>query len=419
MVKMDKCLIVLLGIKNYSTKYIGKSYGKKHKNKKILMLIEPPGIGDVVLLLDSLYNLSRYLNERNGYDVYLAVDESTSRFLTSCNATFGFHIIKMNFNPVCKYDCDVYKNNFSKLNFQFWDLIISVERLGNYLKLLLVGLSYGRIISSEIRYNLSFLDRLLESLLPNFQKLSFLDDGIKMINKTAIGEAVIKEAVSSEESKTKPVFNRYKIIPSQSSNLSNMYCCVSAGIAKGHDYEYKAWEIDRHCELLNYIVSHTKVDIVLIGSEDDKENNGKLFGMLKNNERVINLTGKTSFKEWIALLANAKFVIGNDSGYIHLSYALGVQAFVTAGYWDYGRFWPYVKHDDEDAVPIDIRAARPECALCAYGNNSPKKQECDLLVKEKGIYKCIDDISVEDAIKVIYPWLEKHDLIVNNCKKDA
>ena len=112
-------------------------------------------------------------------------------------------------------------------------------------------------------------------------------------------------------------------------------------------------------------------------------------------------------------------MIGNDSGYIHLSYALGVQAFVTAGYWDYGRFWPYVKHDDEDAVPIDIRAARPECALCAYGNNSPKKHECDLLVKEKGIYKCIDDISVEDAIKVIYPWLEKHDLIVNNCKKDA
>ena len=419
MVKIDKCLIVLLGIKNYSTKYIGKSYDKMHKNKKILILIEHTGIGDVVLLLDSLYNLSRYLNEDNGYNVYLAVDESTSRFLMSCNATFGFHIIKMNFNPACKYDCDVYKNNFRKLNFQFWDLVISVDRLGIYLKLLLMGLSYGRIISSEIRYNLSFLDRLLESLLPNFQKLSFLDDGIKMINKTAIGEAVIREAVISEDSETKLVFNRYKIIPPKSINLSNMYCCVSAGIAKGHDYKYRAWEIDRHCELLNYIISNTKINIVLIGSEDDKENNGKLFEMLKNNKRVINLTGKTSFKEWIALLANAKFVIGNDSGYIHLSYALGVQAFVTAGYWDYGRFLPYVKHDEEDAVPIDIRAKKPECVLCAYGNTSPKKQECDLLVKEKGIYKCIDDISVEDAIKVIYPWLEKHDLILNNCKKDA
>mgnify|MGYP004507853187 CR=1 FL=1 len=414
MVKIDKFFIVLLGIKNYSTKYIGKSYDKMHKNKKILILIEHTGIGDVVLLLDSLYNLSRYLNEDNGYNVYLAVDESTSRFLMSCNATFGFHIIKMNFNPACKYDCDVYKNNFRKLNFQFWDLVISVDRLGIYLKLLLMGLSYGRIISSEIRYNLPFLDRLLESLLPNFQKLSFQDDGIKMINKTAIGEAVIREAVISEASETKLVFNRYKIIPPQSSNLSNMYCCVSAGIAKGHAYEYKAWEIDKHCELLNYIVSHTKVDIVLIGSEDDKENNGKLFGMLKNNERVINLTGKTSFKEWIALLANAKFVIGNDSGYIHLSYALGVQAFVTAGYWDYGRFWPYVKHDEEDAVPIDIRAARPECALCAYGSNSPKKHKCDLLVKEKGIYKCIDDISVKDAINMIYPWLKKNNLIVSD-----
>lgn len=414
MVKTDKCLIVLLGIKNYLTKYIGKSYGKKHKNKKILILIEPPGIGDVVLLLDSLYNLSRYLNESNGYDVYLAVDESTSRFLMSCNATFGFCIIKMNFNPACKYDCDVYKNNFRKLNFQFWNLIISVDNLGNYLKLLLMGLSYGRIISSEIRHDLPLLDRLLEPLLSDLKKISFQDDGIKMINKTAIGEAVIREAVISEESKTKPVFNRYKIISPQSSNLSNMYCCVSAGIAKGHDYEYKAWEIDRHCELLNYILSHTKVDIVLIGSEDDKENNGKLFGMLKNNERVINLTGKTSFKEWIALLANAQFVIGNDSGYIHLSYALGVQAFVTAGYWDYGRFLPYAKYDEEDAVPIDIRAPKPECVLCAYGNTSTKKQECDLLVEEKGIYKCIDDISVEDAIKVIYPWLKKKNLIVSD-----
>lgn len=419
MVKIDKYLITLLGIKNYATKYIGKSYDKKHKNKKILIFIERTGIGDVVLLLDSLYNLSRYLNEDNGYDVYLAVDESTSRFLMSCNATFGFHIIKMNFNSAHKYNCAVYKNNFSKLNFQFWDLIISADHLGNYLKLLLMGLSYGRIISSEIRYELPFLDRLLELLLPNFRKLSFQDDSRKLVNKTVITEAVIREAVISEASESKWVFNRYKIIPSKSSNLSNMYCCVSAGIAKGHTYEYRAWEIDKYYELLNYVISHTKVDIVLTGSEDDKENNDKLFDMLKNNERVINLTGKTSFKEWIALLANAKFVIGNDSGYIHLSYALGVQAFVIAGYWDYGRFLPYVKHDDEDAVPIDIRAAKPECALCAYGNSSPKRQECDLLVKEKGIYKCIDDINVKNAIKVIYPWLEKHDLIVNNCKKDA
>ena len=261
-----------------------------------------------------------------------------------------------------------------------------------------------------------FLDRLLEPLLPNFRKLSFQDDSRKLVNKTVITEAVIREAVISE---SKWVFNRYKIIPSKSSNLSNMYCCVSAGIAKGHTYDYRAWEIDKYYELLNYVISHTKVDIVLTGSEDDKENNGKLFDMLKNNERVINLTGETSFKEWIALLGNAKFVIGNDSGYIHLSYALGVQAFVIAGYWNYGRFLPYVKHDEEDAVPIDIRAVKPECVLCAYGNNSSKKHECDLLVKEKGIYKCIDDISVKDAIKVIYPWLEKHDLIVNNCKKDA
>lgn len=419
MVKINKYLIVFLGIKNYSVKYIGKSYGNKHKNKKILILIEHTGVGDVVLLLDSLYNLSQYFNEDNGYDVYLAVDESTSRFLVSCNATFGFRIIKMNFNPACKYDCDVYKNNFRKLNFQFWNLIISVDNLGNYLKLLLMGLSYGRIISSEVRHDLPLLDRLLEPLLSNFKKISFQDDSIKMIHKTVISEAVIREAVINEYSEAKLVFNRYKITPPQGSNSSNMYCCASAGIAKGHSYNSKAWEIDRHCDVLNYIISHTKVNIVLIGSEDDKENNDKLFAMLKYNERVINLTGKTSFKEWIALLANAQFVIGNDSGYIHLSYALGVQAFVIAGYWDYGRFLPYVKHDDEDAVPIDIRAARPECALCAYGNNSPKKQECDLLVKEKGIYKCIDDISVEDAIKVIYPWLEKHDLIVNNCKKDA
>ena len=414
MVKINRYFIVFLGIKKLFSKIYKKSYGNKHKNKKILILIEHTGIGDVVLLLESLYNLSQYFNEDNGYDVYLAVDESISRFLMSCNATFGFRIIKMNFNSACKYDCDVYKNNFRKLNFQFWNLIISGDHLGNYLKLLLMGLSYGRIISSEIRYELPFLDRLLEPLLPNFRKLSFQDDGRKLVNKTVIAEAVIREAVISEESKTKPVFNRYKIISPQSSNLSNMYCCVSAGIAKGHDYKYKAWEIDRHCELLNYILSHTKVDIVLIGSEDDKENNGKLFGMLKNNERVINLTGKTSFKEWIALLANAQFVIGNDSGYIHLSYVLGVQAFVTAGYWDYGRFLPYVKHDDEDAVPIDIRAARPECALCAYGNSSPKKQECDLLVKEKGIYKCIDDITVKDAIKVIHPWLKKNNLIVSD-----
>lgn len=49
MVKIDKFLIVLLGIKKHFT----KSLIDNQKNKKILILIEHPGIGDVVLLLDS------------------------------------------------------------------------------------------------------------------------------------------------------------------------------------------------------------------------------------------------------------------------------------------------------------------------------------------------------------------------------
>lgn len=95
----------------------------------------------------------------------------------------------------------------------------------------------------------------------------------------------------------------------------------------------------------------------------------------------------------------AKFVFGNDSGYIHLAAYLGVQSFAIAGYWNYGRFLPYRgEYVKREARPIDIRRPMVSCVDCAHRDvNDSMKQQCNLLVNSKGVYKCVWDISVQQV----------------------
>jgi heptosyltransferase-2 len=62
---------------------------------------------------------------------------------------------------------------------------------------------------------------------------------------------------------------------------------------------------------------------VLLGSPDEKNLCDSIEESLKPNTVLTNLAGKTNLAEMIALLSRAKFIIGNDSGPLHVATALG------------------------------------------------------------------------------------------------
>ena len=188
----------------------------------------------------------------------------------------------------------------------------------------------------------------------------------------------------------------------QKNKIENNYCVITAGIAKGHDYPYRGWNIEKFAHVANFISANTDLIICLSGTNDDEVANSELYSMIKNKRRVINLTAKTSFDEWVEVLRNAEFIFGNDSGYIHLASMLRTKSFVIAGFWNYGRFLPYGDDVEVCAKPIDIRIDKPKCALCSIiKHNCMEKVACDKKVLKDGIYKCIDDITSEMAIEAV------------------
>ena len=96
--------------------------------------------------------------------------------------------------------------------------------------------------------------------------------------------------------------------------------------------ENKIWPKESFGSLVG-ILAENEITSVFIGLENDKKNIDDIINMDAKLEmkKSINLAGKTSYKD-LAFLANSSlFVIGNDTGPIHLAAACGARVFVLFG----------------------------------------------------------------------------------------
>ncbi|MFQ5454485.1 MAG: lipopolysaccharide heptosyltransferase II [Candidatus Zixiibacteriota bacterium] len=103
--------------------------------------------------------------------------------------------------------------------------------------------------------------------------------------------------------------------------------CVIAFQAVG---ESRRWGTSNYTELIKHIVFKYAFKVVLLGTEDDKKV-GDEISELTGTKKVKNLAGKTSIREAMAILSQAKFFIGNDSGPAHLAAAVGIPIVVLSG----------------------------------------------------------------------------------------
>lgn len=70
----------------------------------------------------------------------------------------------------------------------------------------------------------------------------------------------------------------------------------------------------------------------------------------ENLHNFTNLTAATTLPELQAMLAQARLVVGNDSGPLHLAAALGVSTLALFGPTDPGRYRPYPGDDEQNHV---------------------------------------------------------------------
>lgn len=128
---------------------------------------------------------------------------------------------------------------------------------------------------------------------------------------------------------------RFPLPPSGSSMDYKAFYGDYAVMVPGARWPSKIWPSHRFGELAAML----PVKTLVIGSRSDQHLAEKTVSASKG--KAISLAGKTSLKELIEIIRNARFVVSNDTGPMHIAAACGVHVFAVFGSTNPARTGPY------------------------------------------------------------------------------
>lgn len=147
-----------------------------------------------------------------------------------------------------------------------------------------------------------------------------------------------------------------------------------AVLCPGANWETKRWPVERFAEMVRPLKDRFGLNCVVAGGPDIVELGNRIPG-------ALNLCGKTSLLQLVALFEAAGLVIANDSGPMHIACALGRPLVTIFGPTNPVRTGPYGRM--ETVVRMDL-----DCMPC-YG------RQCPL-----GHHRCMKDLGIEPVLAV-------------------
>lgn len=136
----------------------------------------------------------------------------------------------------------------------------------------------------------------------------------------------------------------------------------------------KQWPIDRYARLADRIIEYTNARVIVFGGPQDRRLGKDISRKMRH--RPIDLSGRTTLGEAMALIERCALFITNDSGLMHVAAALDVPLIAIFGSTNSTTTGPWSSNSRVVQVPM-------ECSPCL-------KPECP-----KGHLNCMDQIRVD------------------------
>ncbi|MBF0532328.1 MAG: glycosyltransferase family 9 protein [Candidatus Omnitrophica bacterium] len=159
-------------------------------------------------------------------------------------------------------------------------------------------------------------------------------------------------------------------------NAAEQYCVMAPGAASAE----KQWPAKNFGFLAGRIYETTGVKTVFIGESTDKAVVDAACQSLKK-ATYVNLCGQTTLRQLAAVIQNAKFVVGNDSGPLHIASYFNIPLIGLFGPKSPDQYGPWGK----DGAAI---RRNENCRKCA-----------DAKLEEK--HSCMEAIKVEDVFSFV------------------
>ncbi len=163
-----------------------------------------------------------------------------------------------------------------------------------------------------------------------------------------------------------------KILLSLKRPILGLNPCATYGSAK-------RWIPERFTKVIKEFIDETDGSVVIFGSGSEPSISEKIISGL-DDYRILNLTGKTSLDSLIPLISECDLLLSNDSGPMHIGYAVGTPIVALFGSTDPALTGPLGYRDI--VLKKDIH-----CSPCF-------KRSCEKM-------SCMDAITVDDVMDAI------------------
>lgn len=152
----------------------------------------------------------------------------------------------------------------------------------------------------------------------------------------------------------------------------------------------KHWQPEYFAEVIKYLVNQKGIQLFYTGTSNDSQMYEKIHASINQELAVkpINLCGKLSIQESMALISRMNFVVGVDSGTLHIAASqnipvIGIYGPMNPVKWQAWGDIHTAVYSDISCVPCDLRKKCPKDSLCLK-NITPEMiiNKCDKILRK-------------------------------------
>lgn len=107
--------------------------------------------------------------------------------------------------------------------------------------------------------------------------------------------------------------------------------CVLVNINTGEMAPRRRWPADHFRVVVEDLLCRPGVRCILLGGPEDRDIVDRFHARLSRPESVVNLAGRISLREMVALMEVARLYLGNDSGPLHFAVCAGLPVLALFG----------------------------------------------------------------------------------------
>lgn len=231
------------------------------------------------------------------------------------------------------------------------------------------AIGFSESFSDRPWFDRRFNDRRYRQLIPSMQN----------VHQNRRHKAFL-QAVGMDTTDLQPA-EFAKLPPSP---VSGTYWVLSPGAGRN----YRRWPEERFAQIVRRMSDYrSDWQCVIVGTAQEK---GLAQSVAREaSTEVIDLTGRTDLLTLVAVIAQARLLLGNDSAAGHIAAATGTPSVVVVGGGDWKRCYPY----DPAEAPVRALPRVASHLMPCFGCN----WICRYTARPDQPFPCIDEVDVESV----------------------